>query len=391
MGRLFWKFFLLVGLVQVIAVIGVGASFVYLPGAHPPPPPPGAPGGPPAHAAAGAPRGTGAPPHGPHDRAPAPEFFLVDMPPNPVIGAVVASIFSAGLLAWYLAKPIRSLKAAFAAAAAGDLAVRVGNAMGRGKDEMTDLGREFDGMVERLHALVTGQRRLLHDVSHEMRSPLARIQAALGLASQQPAKTGEAMERIDIEAMRMDRLIGELLALARLQAGFVGPMNEEVELHELMGVIVDDARFEATNRGRSVVVDRESDAWIHGDAGLLRRAIENVVRNAIKYSPDGGTVHIAAYDDAQRESVVVAVQDQGPGVPEADLGAIFDPFFRSASGQKQDGHGLGLAIARRIVEAHGGTINASNRAEGGLCIEMLLPPAGGLRSFSERARAATRS
>jgi signal transduction histidine kinase len=390
MGRLFWKFFLLVGLVQVIAVIGVGASFVYLPGPHPPPPPPSEPGGPAFHAVPGAAHGAAAARAGAHAPGASAEAFLVNIPPNPVIGAVVASILSAALLAWYLAKPIRSLKAAFAAAAAGDLGVRVGRTMGRGKDEMTDLGREFDRMVERLDALVTGQQRLLHDVSHEMRSPLARIQAALGLAAQQPDHSAEAMARIDGESVRMDRLIGELLALARLQAGFVGPMNEEVDLQELIGLIVDDARFEATNRGRSVIVERTSEAWVRGDARLLRRAIENVVRNAIKYSPDGGSVRICAYEDADREAIVITVGDQGPGVPEQDLGVIFDPFYRSASGQKQDGHGLGLAIARRIVEAHGGSIAARNLPAGGLGIEMLLPPAGGLRAFSARARGARR-
>lgn len=368
MGRLFWKLFALIGLVQLVTVVAVSASFLMRePERH-------APHGPPDHHAPpyGAPMPPGArPPHPDGPPPPPPEHFFF-VPPQPLIGGLLASLVTAALLAWYLAKPIRSLRAAFHAAAGGDLQVRVAPTMGAGKDELSDLGRDFDAMVERLHALISGQRRLLHDVSHELRSPLARMQAAIGLASQQPARAAEAMERIELESARMDRLIGELLALARLQAGFTGAMNEDIDLRELMTVIVDDARFEAQAKQRSVVVDAQDEAVVRGSVELLRRAIENVVRNAIKYSFEGGTVRLAVRRNAAARSVVICVRDAGPGVPEPDLAAIFEPFFRGLPAG-QDGHGLGLAIAKRIVVAHGGSIRAANEAAGGLRVEIELP------------------
>jgi signal transduction histidine kinase len=364
MGRLFWKIFLLITLVQMVSVVAVGVTIALdhdldHHAARPPadgPPPPGP--------------GAGTPPLAPgHDHDGGRHLVV---PPEPIIGGLVASAVTAALLAWFMAKPIRTLRDAFDAAAAGRLDIRIGGAMGRGKDELTDLGRDFDAMVERLHALISGQRRLLHDVSHEMRSPLARMQAAIGLASQQPDQSREALERIERESVRMDRLIGELLALARLQAGFTGKMDDDIDLRELLAVILDDAAFEARARNRSVEVGAEADGLVRGNVELLRRALENVVRNAIKYSHEGGAVVVRA-SAGPPGRVVIAVCDTGPGVPEADLASIFEPFFRGQNGGNADGHGLGLAIARRIVEAHGGTIRAANNADGGLCVRIELP------------------
>ena len=339
MGRLFWKLFLVIALVQMVTVLAVGYSILK----------------------------TGMPTMA-HD-----DSFPGFIPPQPIIGGLLASAVTAALLAWFLAKPIRSLRNAFTAAAAGDLDVRIAGRMGHGKDELNDLGRDFDGMVERLQALIVGQRRLLHDVSHELRSPLARMQAAIGLANQQPDSASSSLARIERESMRMDRLNGELLALARLQAGFTGATDEDVDLRELLGAILDDADFEARSRKRAVTAAYTCDGLVRGNAELLRRALDNVVRNAIKYSNEGGTVHVSARPDDAGRRVVLAVEDNGPGVPAADLDAIFEPFFRGANGNGADGHGLGLAIARRIVEAHGGTISARNRAGGGLAVEMILP------------------
>jgi two-component system OmpR family sensor kinase len=375
MGRLFWKFFLLIGLVQLVSVLAVGASIYYFNDEHGadyhhgrPPEPRSEAGRMDRPPAVGRPEDTN---DGGHAR-----FFI---PVPPMIGGVLTSLITAALLAWYLAKPIRGLRAAFVSASGGDLTVRVGHSMGRGNDEVIDLGREFDRMVERLHNLVDGQRRLLHDVSHEMRSPLARIQAALGLASQQPAHGAHAaqitaaLERIDREATKMDRLVGELLALARLQAGFTGAMDEDIDLRELLEVIVDDARFEAAASGRQVDIDGVPDLVIRGNVELLRRALENVVRNAVKYSAEGGSAHIAARALDDGKSVLVSVLDDGPGVPAADLTAIFEPFFRSRTNAGHEGYGLGLAIAHRVVQAHGGTIAAANAHGGGLRVDIRLP------------------
>jgi signal transduction histidine kinase len=285
---------------------------------------------------------------------------------------VLASLLFAALLAWYFARPIRALRSAFEAAAAGDLAPRFAGSGGR-RDELADLGRDFDRMSAQLRALMDGQRRLLHDVSHELRSPLARLQAAIGLAHQQPEKIGVSLERIDRESVRMDRLVGELLTLSRLEASPTIPKTETIDLSEMVEQIADDARFEAGPDGAQVVVEASPGSMVDGAPDLLWRAIENIVRNAVKHG-GGREVRIALRADAR--SVHIDVCDRGPGIAEEDLGSIFEPFFRSnPSHNNVDGHGLGLAIAQRVVKAHGGTIGAANQAGGGLRVTISLPAA----------------
>lgn len=288
----------------------------------------------------------------------------------PLAAATLASLLFSVLLAWYFSRPIRALRQAFDAAAEGDLAPRFGS--GTGSAELNDLGRDFDRMTGRLRALIDGQTRLLHDVSHELRSPLARLQAAIGLAHQQPEKMAASMERIERESVRMDRLVGELLTLSRLEAGAIRTSQEEVGMAELLEQITDDAAFEARSVNRSVTLEGNTDVVVTGQAELLARAIENVVRNAIKHSPEQGKVLLQAETVQAGRWLMLRVLDHGPGVAEADLETIFQPFFRS-SNAGVEGHGLGLAIARHVIEAHGGKIKATNRPEGGLCVEMLLP------------------
>jgi two-component system, OmpR family, sensor kinase len=386
MGRLFWKFFAIVWLVQAatIAVTGVYLGFIG-PGHRVQPrelrePPPMRPGEmPPAPPSIG--RGE-RPPPAPPERPPPRlggaagsrlDAHLFGLPIEPIAGGLIASLVSAVLIAWYIAKPVRTLKSAIDAATAGNLQSRIADAIGDRRDELADLGRDFDRMIARLHALVEGQQRLMHDVSHEMRSPLARLQAAIGLARQQPDQVNGAMDRIERESMRIDNLIGGLLTLARLQAGFVGSMDERVDVDELVMAIVDDASFEAEVKGRKVTFVPACGKEVLGNVELLRRAIENVVRNAVKYTLEGGTVEVTTglSDEGRRACIIVS--DRGPGVPQQDLGAIFEPFFRTPGATVHDGHGLGLAIARRALEAHGGSISASNRAEGGLRIRIELP------------------
>ncbi|MFL6658725.1 MAG: ATP-binding protein [Massilia sp.] len=293
--------------------------------------------------------------------------------PYITLGAgTVASLLFAAILAWYFSRPIRDLKNAFAAAASGDLAPRFGVARrGRG-DELADLGHDFDRMSGQLRALMDNQRRLLHDVSHELRSPLARLQAAIGLAHQQPEKIAVSLERIERESARMDKLVGELLTLARLETGAGLPATEAIALMELVDAIADDAAFEASTRQRHVKVSGSTTAQVMATPDLLWRAIENVVRNAIKHSPESGTVDIAVETVATQ--VLVHVRDRGPGVDPAHLDTIFHPFFRSnPEANNIDGHGLGLAIALRVVAAHGGSIAATNRDGGGLQVTITLP------------------
>ncbi|MFC4931374.1 sensor histidine kinase [Massilia sp. GCM10023247] len=290
-----------------------------------------------------------------------------------VVASVLVSLLFAFLLAWYFSRPIRALRKAFEAAAAGDLAPRFGG-RATGGDELKDLGRDFDRMSGRLRALMDGQRRLLHDVSHELRSPLARLQAAIGLAHQQPDKIAASLARIERESERMDKLVGELLTLSRLEANPDLPKDELVDMQELIEGIAQDARFEAGSEGAAVAVEVTGavPAQVRGAPDLLWRAIENVVRNAVKHGGAGKPVEVKLRSEAR--AVCIDVADRGPGILEEDLPSIFQPFFRSNPATNiVDGHGLGLAIAERVIRAHGGTITACNRDGGGLQVAITLP------------------
>jgi signal transduction histidine kinase len=288
----------------------------------------------------------------------------------PIVAATLASFLFAALLAWYFSRPIRALRGAFEAAAAGDLAPRFGERrMAVAGDELAELGHDFDRMSAQLRTLMEGQRRLLHDVSHELRSPLARLQAAIGLAHQQPDKIQASLERIEREGVRMDRLVGELLTLSRLEASQPLPATEPVDLVEMIDQIADDARFEA---GARIDVDVPLPVTVRGAPDLLWSAVENIVRNAVKHGGAASPVDVAVHLDAGM--VHIDVLDRGPGILDEHLGAIFEPFFRSNPAQNNvDGHGLGLAIAKRVVETHGGRITAANRAGGGLRVTITLP------------------
>ena len=300
-----------------------------------------------------------------------------------IVIATIASFIFASLLAWYFSKPIRHLRTAFESVAKGKFDVNL-NAIMRGRrDDLADLGRDFDRMTGQLRAVIEGQRRLLHDISHELRSPLARLQVAIGLARQNPEKIESSMVRIERESIRMDKLVGELLTLSKLDAGVADSMKETISPGELLADIVEDAQFEARANGKEVELVGEARVPIQGNAELLHRAIENVIRNAIKYTAEGTAVKVEAKVDSSQLKIFIL--DTGSGVAETELQLIFEPFFRSNSpGNNADGHGLGLAIARRVIEAHGGKISASNRASGGLCVEMTIPLAIVKNSASEK-------
>jgi two-component system OmpR family sensor kinase len=322
--------------------------------------------------------GVGPPPDGPHG---GPNDHPPDMPSDmhflpflPIISAIFGSLIFALMLAWYFSKPIRSLRSAFTSVAGGDLEIHLCSVIGPRRDELADLGRDFDAMVERLRALMNGQRRLLHDVSHELRSPLARLQVAIGLARQQPEKIDSSLERIERESMRMEKLVGELLTLSKLEAGALQPVHEDINVDELLADLVLDARFEAEASGLKLEFPGHCDLILKGDGELLHRALENVLRNALKHTMAGSNVTLEAGLDAQRKELRIAILDRGPGVAQAELDLIFEPFFRgTGAAQNTEGHGLGLAIAQRVVAAHGGSIHATNRNGGGLVIEIFLP------------------
>jgi len=293
------------------------------------------------------------------------------IPMIPTIMTLIGSLVCAALLAQYLSKPIRNLRAAFDSVASGNLNLRVGPLMKKRNDELANLGRDFDRMAIRLQALLQSQRRLFHDVSHELRSPLARLQIATGLARQHPDTVQSSLERIERECKRVDELVGELLTLSKLEAGVIGAANEPVDLSRLVAEVVADARFESNGDQRSISFSDSEPVIVRGQPELLHRAIENVVRNALIHTPERTTVVIAIVNAAQR--ACISIDDSGPGVAEQEVTTIFQPFFRGAGAQGTQGHGLGLSIAKQVVEAHGGTIRASNRATGGLRVEIDLP------------------
>ncbi|KQQ40383.1 histidine kinase [Duganella sp. Leaf126] len=344
-----------------------------MPGAQPPPSPPPPSGWNQPSAAQGQATPQQGGPGRPNEfRGPMGPRFQPITPWVPLVAAVLASLLFSFLLAWYFSRPIRALRQAFDAAAGGDLSPRFANAAGMRGTELNDLGRDFDRMTARLRSLIDGQTRLLHDVSHELRSPLARLQAAIGLAHQQPDKMAASMERVERESVRMDKLVGELLTLARLEAGAIKASQEDISMADLLDQIADDARFEATSQQRSVAQEGEADVIVVGQTDLLGRAIENVVRNAIKHSPAGGEVLLQAQALPDQGKLAIRVLDRGPGVAADELDTIFQPFSR-ASSASTEGHGLGLAIAQHVIEAHGGAIRASNREGGGLSVEIILP------------------
>ena len=307
----------------------------------------------------------------------------------PITGLLIL-VLSSGLvcyfLSWYLAKPIVRLRAATRQLAAGDLSARAGAPASSRRDEVAGLMRDFDGMAERLENLVKAQSRLLNDISHELRSPLARLNVALGLARRRSgAERDEMLERIELEASRLNELIGRILTLARLEDGEQEVPRTPVPLNELVLNVAEDAEFEAQARHCHVRTEiPESDWDVRGNASLLHSAIENVVRNAIRYTHEGGTVEIRLQrtEGPNGPEALLQIRDCGPGVPEGALEKLFEPFYRldDARGRLTGGVGLGLAIAQRAVRFHGGRVAASNRAEGGLLVEIHLPLiAGGKR------------
>ena len=287
-----------------------------------------------------------------------------------LLAATLASLLFAALLARYFFRPIRLLRDAFGAAAAGNLQPQLQQTMGRRRDALADLGGDFDRMAQRLRTLMDGQRRLLHHVSHELRSPLARQQIAIELARQQPERIAALLARIERDGQRMDQLIGAVLALSRLESGIDAAGHDDVQLDTMLADIVTDAGFEGAPEHKQVALSGANKVTVRGNPELLQSAFENIVRNAIKHNLPGGVVEVQVTISAKQ--VQVTVCDNGPGVPSDDLVAIFEPFYRSGE-RSVEGYGLGLAIARQVIDAHGGGIVAGNLNDGGLRVTIWLP------------------
>lgn len=293
--------------------------------------------------------------------------------------AVLSSGLVSFLLAYYLTKPIVRLRSATHRLSAGDLTARAGTGSNRGGDEIAELVRDFDTMAGRLESLVNAQSRLLKDISHELRSPLARLSVALGLIRQRTGpEVQTSLDRIELESTRLNDLIGRLLTLSRLEGSADAPARVTVKLGDLVCEVARDAEFEAQSRGCEVRCEVAEDSTVQGDPALLRSAVENVVRNAIRYTGDGSVVRVTVARGAG-DQAVIRVLDSGPGVPASELENIFRPFHRldDARNRETGGVGLGLSITDRAIRLHGGTVTASNLTDGGLAVEIRLPQASG--------------
>jgi signal transduction histidine kinase len=283
---------------------------------------------------------------------------------------LAAAILLCYWLAFHLTSPVRSLQKAVERFGRGDLSARVGSER---KDELGQLARTFDRMAGRTETLLAAERRLLLDISHELRSPLARLGVAIELA-RSGDNLDSALDRIQKESDRLNSLVGELLQVTRAEGDPSSLRHNPVRLDELVQQLVDDSQIEATARGCDLRYDKRTPAVVEGDPELLRRAVENVIRNAIRYSPREAPVEVSVARNNGK--ILVDVRDQGPGVPEEALPRLFDPFYRVEGDRDRSsgGIGLGLSIARRAIELHKGAIRARN-TKPGLEVEMELPAA----------------
>jgi two-component system, OmpR family, sensor kinase len=296
-------------------------------------------------------------------------------PFGPLAVQLAASLIFSGFLAAYLARPIGRLRDGFRSLAQGDLGTRLRPGMGRRRDEIADLAHDFDAMAERLQHLVASRDRLLHDVSHELRSPLARLSLAVGLARQNRNLEDQALGRIETESERLNTIVGDLLSLSRAESES-GKEEVYFDVADLVEVVCEDARFEAQPLRVGVelhlgpeLTDPARAPLMSGAPELLRRALDNVIRNALRFSPPGSVVRVTGA--LENDAVVIEVRDQGPGASADLLQNMFDPFVKGAS--ETNGVGLGLAIARRALAAHDGTLEGSNVPEGGLLMKLKLP------------------
>ncbi|NKF22860.1 sensor histidine kinase [Solimonas marina] len=285
---------------------------------------------------------------------------------------VTLSLLAIGLVGWWFARSISAPAAALQGAAQrmaeGELSARAGGRFDDAPQELQTLAREFDRMAGRVEALVDQQRRLLRDVSHELRSPLARLQLILEFAKRQrPAPLG-SFERAEREIARLDHLIDELLTLSQVEAGVPQPRRESVDLAALAAMSVAQAELDARRVGSVLRLDAAVPALVEADAQLLSRALDNLISNAVKFGA-GHAIDVRVAASADRCSL--SVGDHGPGVAEAELASLFQPFFRGRNARRTPGYGLGLAIVDRVVRAHHGEIQAVN--DGGLRVTMSLP------------------
>ncbi len=312
--------------------------------------------------------------------------FVATVPRRVVTGfwsrAFMGSLILTGavlcyLLARHVTAPVVHIRAVTSRFSRGDLAARITmpGLLGR-EDEVGGLARDFNQMASRIETLMKAQQRLIADVSHELRSPITRLSLALGLVRRRKeGDVGGSIARMEREVERLNVIIGQLLTLSRLESLNEPPPMERLDLSALVKEISADADFEAASMDRSVQLVECAPCSTRGARDLLRSAVENVVRNAVKYTSPNTEVLIRLVRVNGDAKAAIVVEDQGPGVPEQALDHVFEPFYRAdeARDRRSGGAGLGLAITHQILTLHGGSIRAVNRASGGLEMRMTLP------------------
>jgi signal transduction histidine kinase len=307
------------------------------------------------------------------------QFLYADLDREGIIRLVAVLIVAAFFSFWLtrqITSPIDKLRWAARQIANEHLDARVDKTVLSRRDELADLGRDFDRMAQRIDALVTAQRRLLADVSHTLRSPLARLSVALGLVREgADPETSEHLDRIERETDRLNKLIGQLLTMARVDSGVDLEQKKVFDLGLLMEEVAADGDYEARSRNCAVEFSQPAECMIEGAPEMLRSAVENVVRNAVRYTAEGTNVLISmeCHRAGCGSRAIIQVRDHGAGVPDDAIAELFLPFHQLIDGMRQDGTGLGLAITERAFRLHGGNVTAANAPGGGLVVTLELP------------------
>ena len=306
-----------------------------------------------------------------------PSTILAPGPAGTALRLAAAAVISA-LISFFLARslsdPLEQLRVASRKIAAGDLNTRVGHTLPERNDEFGQLAKDFDAMATRLQSMQQANQRLLQDVSHELRSPLARLTVALEIARKKGAPTVESeLNRIELESERLGTLVNDVLGLLRESSETVPKTDEEFDLNVLLDDLVDVVNYEVPEGKPGIAWNSLEPFPYHGDRELLWRATENLLRNALRHTnPEKGVILGLEHD---RKQVHLSVRDYGPGLPDSELEKIFEPFYRVQESRDRGsgGHGLGLSIAANAVRRHGGRIGARNADDGGLIVQISLP------------------
>lgn len=300
-------------------------------------------------------------------------LFIMIGSPWLLVGMMIFIGATVFVLALHFTKPIKRLRETSLKLAAGDLAARYLPVPRRIPDELSGLGRDFNFMAEQLSQLFHSHKRLIRDISHELRSPLARMRIAIELVHPKDQTSATNLEHIEQEMERLNTLIGQIITLSRYETVQSDQRTDWIDVNGLLEALTVDVRFEASKMKKSVELNLCGEVIVRADSEQLRSALENVIRNALRHTPEQGSIMISSLKDDRR--LVISVRDQGEGVPEDQLQAIFRPFYRvgEARDREQGGFGLGLAIASHVIEHHEGTITAANHSEGGLVVTIALP------------------